>query len=597
MNVIARTNMPQITKTIYADDIVLQAENVNDMQSALSKFTKVCNKVGLVISPTKSKVLTRCRNNFDFKIQGTKLDRVTDYRYLGVTIGSYRHLIKAIKQTCTTRLSLLRRVAGGMIGSSVITLKMLYKAVIRSVIDYHASNILDIKKTMEKTLEAIQNTAIRIILGCPPSTREENARAEVGLEPLTIRRKTVAAVQLVRSLQSDRDGILDQALHREGNRLPNRNRWIVASKSLLQDTGYKDYTGGECLERQHPSELPPWTLPAISISTPHTTGKELIPQARRQEYSERVSKLPPPTTTCYTDGSVKSDGRSGGGVIFKDSNKETTNYDCFRASNHLSSTQIELLSVRHALRVLACSPRSTIRCVHLVTDSRSALESLKNNTSTNKGLIHSIYKEYINLLKRGGCVYFVWAPSHCGIKGNEEADRLAEEGTRKDHITYKITPPISRFRLALKERETEKYLTDVVTKRAVTPSMAHYHSLTNSEPPDYITLGMHERSIQTSFSRLRLGCKYLWEVTCINKPEINSGEILTTSDGRIIDTRCRLCKELHKHTLHHYVEECPEVAPCRPQGLTYEELLRLFSQPVHFKFLKNTLGHNFLPSK
>ena len=99
INIIAKMKTPGVLKTIYADDIAFQARDERHLQLALNKFTKICNSIGLVISPSKTKVLTtRKRPVNPFKIQGTALTTVTHYKYLGVSLGHYRYQTQALQQ-------------------------------------------------------------------------------------------------------------------------------------------------------------------------------------------------------------------------------------------------------------------------------------------------------------------------------------------------------------------------------------------------------------------------------------------------------------------------------------------------------------------
>ncbi len=92
INIIAKMKTPGVLKTIYADDIAFQARDERHLQLALNKFTKICNSIGLVISPSKTKVLTTRKHPVNsFQIQGTALTTVTQYKYLGVSLGYYRY--------------------------------------------------------------------------------------------------------------------------------------------------------------------------------------------------------------------------------------------------------------------------------------------------------------------------------------------------------------------------------------------------------------------------------------------------------------------------------------------------------------------------
>ena len=81
------------------------------------------------------------------------------------------------------------------------------------------------------------------------------------------------------------------------------------------------------------------------------------------------------------------------------------------------------------------SPRSAT----VNTDSRITLQSLQN-TNNHNYLIEEIRKLVIELEKHNWTITFTWIKAHVGIYGNELADKLAKEATRKDSISFKRIP-------------------------------------------------------------------------------------------------------------------------------------------------------------
>ena len=73
-------------------------------------------------------------------------------------------------------------------------------------------------------------------------------------------------------------------------------------------------------------------------------------------------------------------------------------------------------------------PQKTV----ILTDSKAkaALQSLTSNTPDQS--IHQLLKD-LQLLSRECTVVLQWTPAHCGIPGNEIADRLAKSGSKQLH--------------------------------------------------------------------------------------------------------------------------------------------------------------------
>jgi len=66
------------------------------------------------------------------------------------------------------------------------------------------------------------------------------------------------------------------------------------------------------------------------------------------------------------------------------------------------------------------------RTVQISTDSRIALESLKN-PKNHTHLIEQIRKKVIELENQNWTIEFNWIKAHAGHQGNELADQLAKE--------------------------------------------------------------------------------------------------------------------------------------------------------------------------
>ena len=595
INIIASMKTPGVLKTIYADDITFQARNEHQLQRTLDKFTKTCNSIGLVISPTKTRVLSARRRPINaFKIQGTPLITVTHHKYLGVSLGHYKYQTQALVQSCNGRLNILRRVAGGNIGAFVPSLRKLYIMMIRSVIDYHSSNIIDAKKSRTKKLESIQNSAIRIMLGCTTSARQECARAEVGLITAEARIKEIAALQIARSLDAQDDKFFKKVLTRPSTNKERNNRWLSAARNLFHDIGIDSFTHNDM---RNTEMVAPWTIPQLHTLLPtpcqkkakaNTTDAEL-----QQEFLSRISELPSDTVFAYTDGSVAADGHAGCGLVIREGHhlNQTDTVESFRVSDGVSSTQAELAAVAAATRILATSNISSSN-VALITDSMSAIQSIVGGARKHWALVHTIYR-HINAIVSSGqrTVHLVWCPSHCGINGNEKADKLASQGAINMHTALHLPRPLSHLKRLVRERESENYTTHIAACARETPSLRRYLDLTDGRPPDYVALGMDTRPLQTSYSRLRMGYRYLWEVIHTRNNEAEGRArpcgAITTRDGKVINTNCRLCDEENKHTYTHYVMDCVKLENFRNSGACdTHSMVKHYLDPSVFKQVK-----------
>ena len=134
----------------------------------------------------------------------------------------------------------------------------------------------------------------------------------------------------------------------------------------------------------------------------------------------------------YTDGSATDTVQDGGvgSLIYltngqtleaaSDTGKYCTNYDA------------EVKAIEQEAQAVIDLTDTNSEDVVFITDSRSVLDSLARHGEHNLRR-----KRYIILEHRR--VMLQWIPAHCGIKGNEHADRLAKQGANMEQEKLPIT--------------------------------------------------------------------------------------------------------------------------------------------------------------
>lgn len=552
MNVIGSMKLTGATLTIYADDIVIQSNSKENMKKAVNKFTNVCNSIGLVISPEKTKMLAaKERHPLTLTIQGRLIEKVNSYKYMGVVLtkyGSKWDEIKRIKDKITPRLALLWKVACGSVGATVPLVRQLYISMIRSIIDYSSSAIYPLRKTYVNSLEIIQNKAARAILGTPGCVRQEILREEAGLTTIKHRISLMAITQILRSVQAPDDGLTKEAL--TGNKRTNiKNPWIKAIQTLIKESTLEKYIN---LPDYGGFSLAPWKIPRLhlTLSSLEEKKEDTLPVLLRQDFYNRLEKLPHDSMQYYTDGSLFQDGRAGCGAVVYYGGTELRNIS-IRISNDCSTLQSELLGIAAALTLARDREKNII----LATDSLSAIQSLTSKKNENETLVRRVLVLVTKLQETGREVHFIWTPSHCGILGNERADQLAREGAHKDIIDYHFPPPVSKLQNSVGRHVLQDYKEHVETMKQTHESVARYYRYTKGVPPLYTSKNLVTRKHQTTHSRLRLQYRYLWEVAPSPK----------------LDSRCKLCRREEKHTLSHYLIECEELKSFRDRNSITDE--------------------------
>ncbi|KAI0302476.1 ribonuclease H-like protein, partial [Russula brevipes] len=140
--------------------------------------------------------------------------------------------------------------------------------------------------------------------------------------------------------------------------------------------------------------------------------------------------------TVYTDGACldngKANARCGSGIWFGKNDPRNT---AIRIPGPEQSNQVgEITGI-----IVAASKTPLFQPLEIVSDSRYAIDGLTThlNNWEDKGWIDiknaAYFKKATYLLrKRTATTTLRWVKGHNGIGGNEESDRLADEGARKE---------------------------------------------------------------------------------------------------------------------------------------------------------------------
>lgn len=127
----------------------------------------------------------------------------------------------------------------------------------------------------------------------------------------------------------------------------------------------------------------------------------------------------------YTDGSVDPLLRMAAAAAVTGGEEERV---AERLSFYSSSTTAELAALSLGLGLLERRAADPERVVFLC-DSKAALGHLRNPDRA-PGLAKSIVVRAGQLQRQGWDLAYQWLPAHCGILGNETADRMAAEALK-----------------------------------------------------------------------------------------------------------------------------------------------------------------------
>ena len=182
----------RVCMLMYADDIVILAENSENLQLLLNYLNDWCCLNSMQINGSKSNIIhfrtdSQPRSTHVFKCGEIVLDIVDRYKYLGVVL--HEHLdfnvtAKAVAQSASRALGLLIarvKLIGG-VPFNVFT--KLYDSIVWPVISYSAP-IWGVKQF--SCINAVQTRAMRFYLGVGKYTPNAAVYGEMSWEPPEVR--------------------------------------------------------------------------------------------------------------------------------------------------------------------------------------------------------------------------------------------------------------------------------------------------------------------------------------------------------------------------------------------------------------------------
>ena len=439
-----------ISNAMFADDLVLWTSGTdlarmqNKLNQALLTISTYCElwklKVNcrktvytiFTLSPTVSKA------KLQLQVQGQNIEKEETPTYLGVRLDSrltFKEHFDDITSKVSKRLNLLKRLASTNWGTNKKTLRQLYTGYVRAVFDYSAPLQVTASKYNKSKLDRKQNEALRFVCGGLRSTPNSACEIDANIEPLNNRRERIAALTLERFKRMDVENPC---------RIMAEN-WTPIDR--IQKTSFLK-KANEIAETFHfPEERK--STPITPETGPH---QELIKPICNSELSEKVDKetpqpilkllayetienYPEDIIHAYTDGSSVNAVINGGcGSVIDTPCQEELILISRPCGKHCDNYDAELAAIQATLDKLGgCFEDNTVQPTDIVifSDSQSAVLAIDNwKSKTTKNVERTVItSDFISRLY-GIDIYLQWIPAHCGVRGNEQADKLAKRGSR-----------------------------------------------------------------------------------------------------------------------------------------------------------------------
>jgi hypothetical protein len=201
---------------LYVDDFVICYRSTNmtiierQLQNALNKLQSWADQNGFKFSRAKTTCIHFCHKRKlhldpQLSLGGTQIPVVPETRFLGVIFDkklNFKAHIKYIKDKCLKALNLIKVVANTRWGADQDTLLKLYRALVRSKLDYGSYVYGSTRNSYIKVLEPVANQALRLCLGAYRTSPIVSLQVIANEPPLQLRRQQLA-LQYATKLQTN----------------------------------------------------------------------------------------------------------------------------------------------------------------------------------------------------------------------------------------------------------------------------------------------------------------------------------------------------------------------------------------------------------
>jgi ribonuclease HI len=418
----------------YADDLAVYSSGrqlnrvCRTIQTACAYLNNFFRNRGLQISETKSELVLFSRKHsnppVNVSLNGRLLPVEPTFKYLGVVFDQkliWSAHVKLIQQKCLKRINFMRSMAGISWGAHPDVLLIVYKGLIRSVMEYGCVAFDRMADTHLLKLERIQYKCLRIALGLMQSTHVQAVEVIAGVPPLRLRFAMLNHKFLISVKNNHNHPLLNKLtlLARLNSPKIIREFALIESQvSRLCPSVYDYPLDALIFEPAVHEEI------KNQISSSNQDNLTMIAPRVVAEITSEFD----PDSVIYTDGS-RSDSGTGCAFFHRD-NFEWSLKLC-EPSGVFTAELTAIVNALHHIKTH--NPGRFL----IVSDSMSSIEAIKSRKISKKShpLVLQCKEALWWLHSNGYFVTLTWAPAHVGVAGNERADTLAKEIVASDNIS------------------------------------------------------------------------------------------------------------------------------------------------------------------
>lgn len=425
---------PPVKGSLFVDDLHISCEGADmriierQLQTAINNIVKWADNNGFSFSPSKTKCVHFCRKRGlhpdpEVCLRNETIPIVPEVKYLGILFDkklSFLPHIQDLRKKCLRALNILKVLSNTSWGADRTSLLRIYRAAVRSKLDYGCVVYGSACATTLQKLNTIHHMALRVASGAFRTSPVESLYVDCHEASLEFRRQILSLHYYFRTSSCANHPfhklIINPCLTRLYNsRTSCKSPFHLRIKKILTDFNLHKDT---ILVAEPPR--PPWENVDFNYLNPfqHFNKRDTADIIFKQLFMSHRKDFKK-YTPVYTDGSKSDETVACAYVVGDDvcSHKLHPSFSIFSAEIMAIYLALKNLVNYHGYRFI------------IYTDSLSALLSLSHNFQ-NHPLIPYLLNQLDRLADRGYSLLFCWVPSHVGIEGNERADRAARSATK-----------------------------------------------------------------------------------------------------------------------------------------------------------------------
>lgn len=449
---IMMNDMPRSTNVdlyVFADDITIACTGKStefiesNLQQYINKLMSWFGKWKFEVNKDKTKMQFFTRRKIRtpaLNCNGTRIERVMEQRLLGVVLDAPRMtLVPHVRYTvadCNRRINIMKTLSSPKYGASHKILQQFYTAYIRSKLLFCPSILADLSKTQKNKMNTLQNSALRCILGARRSTPILSLQAETNIPPVHLW-LTLLASRYFNSITFKPENDQTAEHTRKSKSAMMLYSQLCETLLLQSPTRFKRY----------PLEVTAVEVEDTYINYIRSDAPDLITDAAFQNY---IMEEYPYFNHIYVDGSKKKgEHESVAAGMFIPAQKIAVSW---RLHPEHTVVSAELFAIYKALQHIETQGMGSSV---IFSDSRTSLQIIQGSTKQYRNTVNNIRAAF-NRVNIGRVVHLHWVKAHVGIRGNEEADKVANLG---HNINKSVIYPLHKeeYDQRLKKRARDQF--------------------------------------------------------------------------------------------------------------------------------------------